>query len=496
MYDYAFVTILLAVLALFLLYQNLLSAYKIKHLKKQFNDSEKSYRESLAEHQHLLSQLTDLRDDVQKNLLRDSVTELPARQIFENHLQQVLHESERYHLKFAVLFLNINRFKAINAALGFEVGDTLLKEIGHIVQRCIRKVDIVSRFYGNEFVFVVSQLNKPEAAAYIAKRILDELSKPFHIMNHELFITSNIGIAVFPQDGIEVKTLLKNADTALQQAKSRGPNIFDFYSSELYNLSRRELVLTSSLGSASIFQDFSLHYQPQMDVTDNSIVCMEALLRWQHPDFGLVAPGEFLRFAENSGKILDIGEWVLQTACKQFKAWQSQGFKLKNIAVNISFRQLESPHFSYKVSQLLHDVKMSPECLVLEVTETELLRQIDVIEKNLHMLKHAGVQIAIDDFGTSNMSLLYLSRLLVSQIKIDRTLVQEMMVNSSTDSIVKAVVALAKSLDLTLVAEGVETEKQKEHLLSLGCTLMQGYLFGAPQPATDYAKLKKALEKK
>ncbi|MES2218570.1 MAG: EAL domain-containing protein [Pseudomonadota bacterium] len=460
----------------------------IKLLQKQLLEKESDLQAELQRQSILTGELNKLQTDFNENVLVDPVTQLPSFKVFEDRLQQTLHQSVRHKLIFAVLYLDIDDFKVINNVLGYEAGDILLKETVLRLAPCIRKVDSMSHIGNDSFAFILPQLSKAETAAYVAQRLLDAISQPFNILDNELFITASIGITVYPIDGVELPQLLKNADIALHQAKSRGRNVFQFYHEDMYALSHRELLLNSCLRSDTIYQEFLLYYQPIVNVNTKEITAMEALLRWQHPELGLVPPEDFLRLAENNNRINPIGDWVLRNACKQFVEWNAQGFHLRSIAVNVSLRQLENSNFSYRVSQILQEFKMESSSLILEVSESVLLPKLNLVEKTLHMLKHLGVQIAIDDFGTGYLSLQHLRRFPVNCLKIDNILIKEMMIDSESEAITRTIVSLAKSLRLETVAEGVESEKQKNMLKEYGCLLMQGYLFCRPLLPNEFTR--------
>lgn len=466
---------------------------KLSRLKKQVASLTSQLDKEIANEKTVLLELSELKKQYDQNISYDILTGLPNRQVFEDRLLQVVNQSKRYQLSFGVLFLDIDGFNVINNALGHEVGDELLKLISVRLLSALRQVDTVCRFSGDEFVLLVPQISKSEVCAYIAQRLLDSLSQSFQVRSHNLFITASIGIAVYPIDGEEGQLLLANADTALCQAKSLGSNHYQFYRQEMYSLSMRELALQSSLRDASIYKDFMIFYQPEVNTKTKEITCMEALLRWQHPDFGVVTPREFLRLAENSGKIIEIGEWVLHSVCQQFQKWKSSDFHLQKISVNISLRQLENPHFVYKLSQILHETGMEPKSLVLEIID-DVFHRLDLLEKSLHMLKQLGVQMAIDDFGTGHLSLSQLKRFSIDYLKIDSVLIQDSMSNPEGESIIKMIVSLAESLHSVAIAKGVETHEQKKLLEKLNCHLMQGHLFSIPRKPEEFtSSLEKAI---
>ncbi len=380
--------------------------------------AESNYLNSLSIQSLLSLGLVESKAALSHNLLTDALTNLPSRGVFEDRLQLTINQSERYHLTFGIIFLNLDGFKVINDALGHDVGDILLKEVATRLMTCIRQVDTVSRFVGDEFVFILPQLSKAETVAYVAQRTLNAISQPFEIQGQELYITASIGVAVYPADGTDVKTLLKNAATALHQAKSRGRNTYQFYRTEMHAVSQRELILSSSLRSDLIYQDFSIYYQPQVNVESKEIICMETLLRWQHPDFGLITFSEFSRLAENCGKIAVIEEWLLRNALRHLLKWKNSSFNPASIAIPISLKQLENTHLVQKISTILQEMETSPELLVLEIAETSLVARIEQVEKMLYMLKHLGVQISINNFGSGHLSLQHLRRLPIDSLRL------------------------------------------------------------------------------
>ncbi|MHB1947588.1 MAG: putative bifunctional diguanylate cyclase/phosphodiesterase [Gammaproteobacteria bacterium] len=465
---------------------------ELRKLKIQIALSQVQLLKEINLQQELAKELTQLKEKFAHDVLYDSLTGLAGRQVFEDRLVQTLNQSKRYQLIFGVLFLDLDGFKVINEALGHDVGDELLKEVAERLKNTIRQVDSLCRFGGDQFVLILSQLSKPESAAYVAQRILDAITQPFKVRNHELFITASIGIATYPTDGDEAKILLKNADNALHQAKSRGRNTYQFYREEMHILSQRELTLSSSLQHAEVYREFSIFYQPQINLENKKIASMQALLHWEHPDFGLIALPEFLRLAENNGKIIAIGEWLLRNAFQQFQQWKKLEFCPNSIAINVSLRQVENPHFTYKLSQILQEMNIDPACLVVEVSETLLAGNVELLEKSFHMLKHLGVQTAIKDFGAGHLSLQFLKRFPIDYLKIADTLIQDISVNKESESIVKMIIALAKSLQINVIAEGVESRKQKQVLVELGCNNMQGHLFSAPFRAEEFTQDKVA----
>lgn len=455
-------------------------------LNKQFFFLTIHLLKDINKEQALTKQLADLKQTFTQNVLYDPLTGLPSRLVFEDRLQQVLSESRRFKLTFAIIFLNIDEFQIINDALGLEVCDDLLKEVATRLKTSIRQLDTVSRFTDDEFVVILPQLSKAEAAVYVAKRFLDAMSQPFQVKGQELFITSSIGVAVFPSDGEDASTLLKNAANALHQAKQKGKNTYQFYREEMHAASKRELILSSNLRSNAIYNEFTILYQPQINIETKEIFSMDALLHWQHPDFGSIALSEFLRLAENSGKIIEIGEWTLRKIFQDFKQWEEQGLIPLTASLKISLRQLENPHFIYKINQILHETQFEHARLVVEVAEVSLVPNFELIEKALYMLKHVGVQISINEFGSGHLALQHLRRFPFDYLKIDSSLVQDITINKESAAIVKLIINLAQSLQLTVIAEGVEARNQMLLLRELGCSIMQGRLFSGPRRAEEF----------
>jgi diguanylate cyclase (GGDEF)-like protein len=466
---------------------------RLYHLRSQVDSLNGQLQDEQVKEKEFSSEIHRIKAELDHSILYDSLTGLPSRQLLEDRLLQTVNQSQRYKLIFGVLFLDISRFKVVNSALGYDAGDELLKQIAVRLQSSLRQVDTVCRFAADEFVMILPQVGKAETCAYIAQRLLDAASQPFTVLEQELFVTACIGIAVYPSDGEDGKTLLKNADAALHRAKSRGNSAYQFFQKEMQTLSQRELALNVSLRHTTIYNEFSIFYQPQVDIKTKKIICMEALLRWQHPEFGLVAPREFLQLAENSGKIIEIGEHVLRTVCQQFKKWRTMNLNLTKVSVNISLRQLENPHFIYKLSQILNETNMAASSLVLEISEG-VFHRLDLFEKTMNMLKHLGVQIAIDDFGTGHLSMQQIKSFSIDYLKIDGSLVQDITINQESEALTKMIISFAQTLRYTVIAEGVETKDQKESLERLGCVVMQGHLFSLPRKPEEFTlSLEKAI---
>jgi len=417
----------------------------------------------------------------------DALTGLPNRLLLQDRLNQAILQSRRDKRRAAVLFLDLDRFKTINDTLGHEVGDALLIQV---TQRClgaVRDTDTVARQGGDEFVIVLPELEHAQDAAMIARKLLSALASPFQLGPHALTVTGSVGIALYPEDGQNESVLLRNADTAMYRAKDDGRNGFQFYSADMNTASLGELLLENQLRGALERGELRLHYQPKVCPRGHAVVAAEALLRWQHPELGLLSPGRFVPVAEESGLIVPMGEWVIREACRQLRAWQDEGRVLVPVAVNLSAQQFVHQDIVALVREALNDNDLPAHLLELELTETMLMRDADRTVHILAQLRAMGVSLAIDDFGSGYSSLAYLKRFQVQTLKIDRSFVHDIREGGEDGEIAAAVIALAHNLGQQVVAEGVETEYQRDFLTRQGCDLLQGFLFGRPQAAEDFA---------
>jgi diguanylate cyclase (GGDEF)-like protein len=419
----------------------------------------------------------------------DGLTGLPNRSMFSKLLGHSISEAHRYDRRLAVAFLDLDRFKQINDTLGHEAGDQLLKEVASRLTGCVRQSDTVARLGGDEFVVLLPELADEKYASVVAQKILAAVAKPFSLMGQEFRVTASIGISTYPQDGLDEQTLTKNADIAMYQAKAEGKNNFQFYSEKLNANSLERLTLESSLRHALERNEFCLHYQAKREIGGGKITGMEALLRWEHPDLGTVAPMQFIPVAEETGLIILIGKWVLKTVCLQSVEWQKQGLPALSIAVNLTARQFLDEQLLADVASILAETGMAPQLLELELNESLLIHDVENTLRILTGLKALGVRIAVDDFGTGYSSLAMLQRFPLDTIKIDRSFMRDFVGTKEDTGLADAIIAMGKSLSLTVVAQGVETKEQAEHLRLHACDELQGFYFKRPLPVGEFTQL-------
>lgn len=419
----------------------------------------------------------------------DGLTGLPNRSLFSKLLSQSISEAHRYNRQLAVAFLDLDRFKQINDTLGHEAGDQLLQEVAVRLKGCVRDSDTVARLGGDEFVVLLPALGDGQYAATVAQKILLLIAKAFTLIGQEFRVTASIGISTYPEDGLDEQTLTKNADIAMYQAKADGKNNFQFYSEKLNANSLERLTLESSLRHALERNEFRINYQAKRDIASGKITGMEALLRWEHPDLGTVMPLQFIPIAEETGLIIPIGKWVLTTVCSQSVAWQKEGLPALSIAVNLTARQFGDESLLADVTAILTATGMDGHLLEIELTEGLLMHDVENTLRILTGLKALGIRIAIDDFGNGYSSLATLQRFPLDTIKIDRSFVKELTSTTEDTGLADAIIAMGKSLSLTVVAQGVETKEQAEFLRTHACDELQGFYFKRPLPADQFAQL-------
>ncbi len=419
----------------------------------------------------------------------DPLTKLPNRTLLRDRLNQTIKQAKREKEHFAVMFLDLDRFKNINDSLGHIVGDELLQKVSARLMDCIRERDTLARFGGDEFTFILPKLNNSqEDASKLATKILQSVKRPFIVDNRELYISASIGIAIYPQDGENNESLIKHADVAMYHVKGRGKNGFQFYAHDMNGPYIEQLSLETGINNALKKNEFELVFQPQLNLNTGKIVGVETLLRWNHPEQGIIYPSEFIPFAEESGLIVDIGSWVIKTACAEFNRWRLAGMENMRLAINISTRQLMQDNIVKEIIDLIHAYNIPGECLELEITENAIMDDLCSIVQKLNALRAHNINIAIDDFGTGYSSLSYLHKLPIQTLKIDRTFLKEDLINNGNKTIINTIVAMAKVLDLNVIAEGVESQTQLEYLRDIECYEAQGYLLGRPIPSEEFCE--------
>lgn len=432
-----------------------------------------------------------MEETIRRQAYHDPLTGLPNRMLFFDRLTLEMAESNRNRKKIAVIFMDLDHFKKINDTLGHMVGDKLLKEAANRLRASVRESDTVARIGGDEFSILLADIVQPDDAVVISNKILASFKVPYIINEHELHISTSIGISIYPQDGKQIDDLMKNADIAMYLAKEKGRNNFQFYNSIVNNRTHKRIILENRMRQSIEHGQLLVYYQPQVDITSRKINCAEALVRWQHPELGLLDPVHFLPLADETGFITSIDTWVLHTACAQVKAWQHAGALPICISVNLSSRQFQKPNLAEIVSQVLRETEIDPRYLDLEISENVVMQDIDLTISNLTNLTALGVRFSIDDFGTGQSSISRLKKLPIQKIKIDKSIISDMAVIPDNKAIINAIIAMSHNLGLKVMAKGVESEDQVAFLRSGGCDEMQGYVFSKALPIEDLQELLK-----
>ena len=435
-----------------------------------------------------VTQATVAEQQVQQLARYDSLTGLPNRNMFTHELERAVTKAQRSDGNFALLFIDLDRFKTINDTLGHAAGDDLLKVMASRLAALLRGADLVARLGGDEFVVLIDACVEPEALSQVASRLLAVLSEPLALAERNVQVSASVGISLYPSNGTDAATLLKCADTAMYQAKARGKNNFQFFTPELTRRATNHFALESGLRQAIERKELRLHFQPKFHAQSGALTGVEALVRWQHPQRGQLAPGEFITLAEESGLIVPIGRWVIEESCQQMRRWRDEGFDPVRCAVNLSVRQLASNTLTDDLLGALASARLEPGALEVEVTESLLMADPDRAQLVLQRLHAMAVHIAIDDFGTGHSSLSYLKRFPAQTLKIDRSFISGLPADQDDAAITEAVVAMAHRLGKAVVAEGVETEEQLRFLRGIGCDEVQGYLLGRPVPARELSQ--------
>lgn len=410
----------------------------------------------------------------------DPLTGLANRNKLEQFITHILASSRRHQQGFAVVFLDLDRFKNINDTLGHEAGDILLQIIGERLRNTVRNTDMVARLGGDEFVLLITDVKKTESVAIIAQKILESVLQVVVVKGQEIYITTSIGISLYPYDGQNLQSLMKNADLSLYRAKEHGRNNYQFYTAEMTARAQEKMALQNALAHALIKNEFILHYQPKMDIITRRITGIEELLRWKNKDFGTITPDAIVALAEETGLIIPVSDWVVRTACKQLKVWHEMGLTSLTMAINCTERQIKQVTFVDDILRIITENRLPAQSIEIEVTESTIMQDPENILRVLYALKDIGVQIAIDDFGTGYWSLSNLRRLSVDKIKIDKTFIKQVTVDEASAAITSAIIAMVNKLGIKSIAEGVETREQFEFLAKEGCTEIQGYYLKPP----------------
>ncbi|MDD3462130.1 MAG: EAL domain-containing protein, partial [Sulfurospirillaceae bacterium] len=433
-----------------------------------------------------ITNLVRTREKINYMAYHDHLTDLSNRLDFENKLEHAVRLARRNNSIIAVLFIDLDRFKIINDTLGHHVGDEILKTVAFRISSVLRESDTVARLGGDEFAVLLENLSDNIYVASVCEKILSVVSEPIRFESYNLDISASIGIAIFPQDGVDYQEIIKNADSAMYLAKDKGKNNFQFYTKKLSKEVERRLGIEQSLKNAIRNNEFYLEYQPKYDIQTKKVIGAEALIRWQNSDFGFVSPLEFIPIAEECGFIVDIGEWVFSQACKAFLKWQDEKLKIETIAINVSSVQFRQKDIVARFNDIASQFGISPSCIDIEITEHYIM---DNTEKNFEILRRfreVGFKISVDDFGTGYSSMSYLKILPLDTIKIDKSFIDDIPHDKNDVEITKAILALSLSLGYNVVAEGIETKEQEEFLLNNGCRYGQGFLFGKPMKSDDF----------
>jgi diguanylate cyclase (GGDEF)-like protein len=441
-------------------------------------------RRQAAAYRTIADSLREMEERLRYQAYHDALTDLPNRLLFTEHLSPELAQARRHSRPLAVLFLDLDHFKVINDTLGHAVGDQLIKDVAQRLRAGLRESDTVARLGGDEFSILLPELASPVDAAMIAEKLLRLVASPVTLAGRELSVTASIGIALHPSDGTDVESLLQSADLAMYRAKDMGRNHYQL-SSPTLNASKalERLSMENSIWRGLQGREFELYYQPQLDLQTEGVECVEALIRWPRSDGKVTEPSDFVPLAEGSRLIVPLGEWVLRSACAQVKAWQNEGLSWVRVAVNVSVREFQELDFLSKLDGVLRETRLDPRSLDIEVTESMAMQNVELTLAVLRQLREIGVGVVLDDFGTGHSSLSYLKLLPITKVKIDRSFVRDVPHDAGDAAIVSAVIVMAKTLKIKVVAEGVETPEQLAYLKGLGCDEIQGYLFSRPMPA-------------
>ncbi|MEA3370666.1 MAG: EAL domain-containing protein, partial [Campylobacterota bacterium] len=441
--------------------------------------------QDITEQRKIENKLEEQKDALKHQANHDTLTGLPNRVLFSDRLEQAIEKAKRNNSKVALLFIDLDHFKEINDSLGHIFGDEVLKIVTHRLQGSIRDEDTLARFGGDEFVVILEDLAHEEDASLIASKILLSTAQAIEIEGNVFYLSNSIGISVYPNDGENPQNLLKYADSAMYKAKSEGRNNYQYYDVKMTELAFERVVMERELRTAIQNREFVVYYQAQMNGKTDTLIGMEALVRWEHPTKGLISPAKFIPLAESTGLIIELDRYVMKVAMVQFAQWHEKGLKPGVLAMNLSIKQLKKEDFVEVLHSLLEESKCRAEWIELEVTESQIMTNPDEAIKVLQKISDLGVELAVDDFGTGYSSLAYLKRLPINKLKIDQAFIKDLPDDEEDSVITKAIIALANSLNLKVIAEGVETKEQRDFIVESGCESIQGYLYSKPLPADE-----------
>ncbi len=480
MYRDFITTIIITILIYFLF---LLTIYK---LMQKIQKSEKDYTKKLEEDiETKIYEIKKQKEILKHQAQHDTLTGLPNRSLFNDRLNHGIIQAKRHNRKLALLFIDLDNFKQINDTLGHQAGDKVLLTVTERLKSKIRAEDTIARLGGDEFTIIIEDIKKLNNISILCKKILNVIEEPIYINDHTFYVSCSIGISLYPEDDTDAHNLVKYADAAMYKAKEEGRNNFQFYSSEMTVLAYKRVVMEANLREALTKNEFIVYYQLQVDAKSGKLVGLEGLIRWNNPKEGLIFPGDFIPIAEETGLIIDIDRWVMQTAMKQMSIWYKRGFNPGVLALNLSMKQLDKDDFIDVLKNCMKENEFNPQWLELEISEGEVMQNPEKSIVKLKEISSMGIEIAIDDFGTGYSSLSYLKKLPVNTLKIDQSLVRGLPEDKEDVSIVKAIIALANSFNLNMIAEGVETKAQKDFIEENGCNYIQGYYYGKPMSALD-----------
>ncbi len=439
-------------------------------------------QQEIIEHKTIENELITHKEHLIRLAHYDSLTSLPNRVFFNEILNKTIHHASRHKKMFAILFIDLDRFKTINDALGHATGDLVLKEIANRFSTVLRSGDILARLGGDEFIILLNDIDHAKFASPVAEKILKACAQPIKMNHHEFYLTTSIGICIYPTDGGSLEDLQKNADKAMYKAKKAGGSIFQYFTKEMNLEAHEHIQLETALRKAIQNNEFVLYYQPKLNLSDGSLNSLEALIRWDNPELGMISPAKFIPLAEDTGLIMQIGEWVLQEACRANKAWQDQGYQPICVSVNLSPKQFRHQDIALLVANVLANTGLDPQYLELEITETAVMDNVEIAICKLNDIKRMGVKMSVDDFGTGYSSISYLRQFPISILKIDQSFIKGIPTNQNDLAITSAIIALAHSLDMKVVAEGVENADQLQYLADNNCDIVQGYYLSRPLP--------------